>query len=177
MRVSFHTLGCRLNQAETALAADDLSRHGFQIVAWGEAADILVINSCAVTGVASQKTRQAVRAARRRFPNAYIVLMGCDANVDAWSSDGPDLVVPHPAPAPLSALLPACPSHGGGPLFAEKGAAVDDFSIGGAARFADRTRANLKIQDGCSFFCSYCIVPYSRGPARSRERSDILREG
>ncbi len=176
MRVSFHTLGCRLNQAETALAADDLSRHGFQIVTWGEEADILVINSCAVTGVASQKTRQAVRAARRRLPDAYIVLMGCDANVDAWPSDGPDLVVPHPAPAPLSTLLPACPSHGDGPLFAEKGASVDDFSIGGAARFADRTRANLKIQDGCSFFCSYCIVPYSRGPARSREHGDVLRE-
>lgn len=176
MRVSFHTLGCRLNQAETALAADDLSRHGHQIVPWGDEAEIVVINSCAVTGVASQKTRQAVRAARRRFPNAFLVLMGCDANVDDWSSDGPDLVVPHPAPAPLSTLLPLCPSHGEGVHFTEKGAHLDDFIIDGAARFADRTRANLKIQDGCSFFCSYCIVPYSRGPARSRERNDVLRE-
>ena len=176
MRVSFHTLGCRLNQAETALAADDLSRHGFQVVAWGEVADILVINSCAVTGVASQKTRQAVRAVRRKFPNAYIVLMGCDANVDEWPSDGPDLVVPHPVPAPLSSLLPPQPTHGDRQLFSQKGDAFDDFTIDGAARFADRTRANLKIQDGCSFFCSYCIVPYSRGPARSRDCGDVLRE-
>ena len=176
MRVSFHTLGCRLNQAETALAADDLSRHGFQVVTWGEEADILIINSCAVTGVASQKTRQAYRAARRKFPNAFIVLMGCDAKVDDWSSDGPDLVVPHPAPAPLSALLPSYPLHSNGLRLIDAGIPSDDFAIDGAARFADRTRANLKIQDGCSFFCSYCIVPYARGPARSRERSDVLRE-
>ena len=102
--------------------------------------------------------------------------MGCDANVDDWSADAPDLVVPHPAHAPLSALLPALPSHDSSIAFMEPGNPMDGFTIDGAARFADRTRANLKIQDGCSFFCSYCIVPYSRGPARSRDRDDVLRE-
>ena len=176
MRASFHTLGCRLNQAETALAADDLSRNGYEIVPWGEAADVLVINSCAVTGVASQKTRQAYRAARRKFPDAFIVLMGCDANVDDWPDDGPDLIVPHPAPAPLSILIPPSFSESSEKIYMEPGTPLDDFTIEGAARFAGRTRANLKIQDGCSFFCSYCIVPYTRGPARSREREDVLRE-
>lgn len=176
MRVSFHTLGCRLNQAETALAADDLSSHGYQVVSWGEDAEILVINSCAVTGAASQKTRQALRAARRKHPSAYIVLMGCDALVDEWSENGPDLVVPHPMTAPLSSLIPADAVHVAQARIAERGEENDDFTICGAARFADRTRANLKIQDGCSFFCSYCIVPYSRGPARSREVQDVLRE-
>ncbi len=170
MRVSFHTLGCRLNQAETALAADDLSRHGWEVVPWLSDADVLVINSCAVTGEASRKTRQAVSAARRRFPGAVIVVMGCDANVDDWTGKA-GLVAPHPMTRPLSELLSeklpfhACPGKEG-----------DGFRIEGAARFAERTRANLKVQDGCNFFCSYCIVPHSRGRARSRALDDVLRE-
>ncbi len=170
MRASFHTLGCRLNQAETALAADDLSRHGWEIVPWPSEAEVLVINSCAVTGAASQKTRQAVSLARRRCPNAIIVVMGCDAKVDDWEGKA-DLIVPHPMTQPLSQLLglqlPAAITPG------DEG---NGFRLEGAARFAERTRANLKVQDGCNFFCSYCIVPYARGRARSRALDDVLRE-
>ena len=170
MRVSFHTLGCRLNQAETALAADDMARHGWDIVPWPGEAEVLVINSCAVTGAASQKTRQAVSLARRRCPDAVIVVMGCDAKLDDWEGKA-DLVAPHPMTRPLSELLglqlPAAVTPG------EEG---DGFRLEGAARFAERTRANLKIQDGCNFFCSYCIVPYARGRARSRAVDDVLRE-
>ena len=78
---SIHTLGCRLNQADSATVAGDLTAHGYQSIPWGEPSDIAIINSCAVTGVASQKTRQAVRAARKRLPNAFIVLIGCEATV------------------------------------------------------------------------------------------------
>ena len=170
MRVSFHTLGCRLNQAETALAADDMARHGWEVLPWPAEADVLVINSCAVTGTASQKTRQAVRAARRRCPDAVIVVMGCDAKVDDWDASV-DLVVPHPMTSPLSQLLQECL-----PAVVPPGKEGDGFRIEGAARFSERTRANLKIQDGCNFFCSYCIVPYSRGRARSRALDDVLRE-
>ena len=87
-RVSFYTLGCRLNQADTGHVADDLQRHGYELVPWGEASELLVVNSCAVTGTASQKTRQVLRQARRRFPDAFLVLMGCDATVDltTWSA-------------------------------------------------------------------------------------------
>ncbi len=167
-RVSFHTLGCRLNQAETARAANDLAANGYSIVPFGADAEIVVINSCAVTGTASQKTRQAVRMARRRHPDAFIVLMGCDAKVDsmAWEDSGVDLVVPHPADRPLSRLLEGLCIHGEATSFAPCGDAKDDFSLEGEASFNERTRANLKVQDGCSFFCSYCIVPYARSPAR-----------
>lgn len=173
--VSFHTLGCRLNQSESASVADDLVRHGYEIVEYGKPCDVAVINTCAVTGVASQKSRQAVRLARRRLPGACIVVLGCDASVDAeaWKSCGVDLVAPHPLKRPLSELLSASRGE-----FAsvEPGLIEDDFRLPGCAGESGRTRANLKVQDGCSFFCTYCIVPYSRGPARSRELKDVLRE-
>ena len=177
--VAFYTLGCRLNQAETGLAAADLSDHGFTLVAWGQPAELLVINSCAVTAAAAQKTRQAVRAARRKWPQAFIVVVGCGVTVDreAWlTEDGPDLVVPNPPPAPLSALLPAALQPGGPAVCVPPGEPLDGFTIPGAGVFGERTRANLKIQDGCDFFCSYCIVPFTRGRSRSRDAGDVLRE-
>ncbi len=176
--VAFHTLGCRLNQAETAKAADDLARHGYAIVEWGQPADVLVINSCAVTGVASQKTRQAVRQARRQHPGAFLVLMGCDAKIDAaaWSADGPDLVLPHPRTAPLSELIPQDLARPQAATLLDSAPAQDGFTEAGAARFAERTRANLKVQDGCNFWCTYCVIPQTRGRARSRDLQDTLRE-
>ena len=103
---SIHTLGCRLNQADSATVAGDLTAHGYQSVPWGEPSDIVIINSCAVTGIASQKSRQAVRAARKRLPDAFVVLMGCEATVaDAEKYPEVDLIVPNPKPAPLSKLL------------------------------------------------------------------------
>lgn len=178
MKAAFQTLGCRLNQAETALVSDDLSSHGYEIIPWGSNADILVINSCAVTATASQKTRQAVHTARLHNPDAYIVLMGCDAKVDAdkWAANGPDMVVPHPMTTPLSSLLAEHFKQAARPLAIPAGIEEDNFTIPGAARFSGRTRANLKVQDGCDFYCSYCIVPYTRGHARSRDINDVLRE-
>ena len=169
---SFHTLGCRLNQSESASVADDLIRHGYEIVEYGKPCDVVVINTCAVTGVASQKSRQAVRLARRTHPDARLVVMGCDASVDAasWKACGVDILLPHPVTESLSSLLAAGASQ------PEPASLPDDFRLPGCAGGSDRTRANLKIQDGCDFFCTYCIVPYARGPARSRDRADVLRE-
>ena len=177
MNASFHTLGCRLNQADSAAVADDLARHGFTIVPFGEPSDIVVINSCSVTSTASQKTRQALRNARKHQPDAFIVLMGCDATVaDAASFPDADMIVPNPRPAPLSQLLPSPLARPKSQLRPTAGEADDDFTCEGTGLFAEKTRANLKVQEGCDFFCTYCIVPYSRGPARSRNLEDVLRE-
>ena len=157
---------------------DDLLRHDYRQVPWGESAELLVINSCAVTGTASQKTRQIVRQARRRHPEAYLVLMGCDATVDrgAWEQEGPDLVLPHPLTRPLSECLPEQLSAGSGVSISQPGEAVEGFFLSGVALDTERTRANLKIQDGCDFRCSYCVIPSVRGPSRSRDSQDVLRE-
>lgn len=180
-RASLYTLGCRLNQADTGLMADDLRRHGYEIVPWGQEADLLVVNGCAVTGSATQKTGQSVRAARRRFPEAFIVLAGCpvDVGTEEWERQtAADLLLANPGKTKLTAALPESltrPDHPTVPL-CSPGEKNEGFSEDGCGYYPERTRANLKIQEGCDLSCSYCIVPKARGPARSRQWNDVLRE-
>ena len=182
-RASLHTLGCRLNQADSARLAADLLANGFELVPWGEPAELLVINSCAVTGVAAQKTRQTLSQARKRNPNAYIILCGCAATDPELTSSptahAADLLLPNPKPNSLIPFLPNELKHISGTpagLDAKVSALHEGFTLPGTGVFPERTRANLKIQDGCNFRCTYCIVPQMRGPARSRDLDDILRE-
>ncbi len=186
--VHFITFGCRLNQAETAHAADALQRGGFVISSEEDEADIIIVNGCAVTGTASQKTRQALHSLRKRHPDAIIVLMGCNTPDDrkkALEEGFVDLILSHSQENDICAFIrqaledratgqggaleedcsPNCPDN-----------SLHDFSLEGSARFAERTRANLKIQDGCDCFCTYCIVPYTRGLPRNRDFEDTLRE-
>lgn len=181
-RVSFHTLGCRLNQADSALLAADMASHGYEVVPWGEAADVIVINSCAVTGAASQKSRQVVSAARRSHPDAFLVVCGCAAT-DPLLLQGSgavlaDMLLPNPKPRSLAALLPGNPVHTEHQAVSPHQSVphCEGFEIPGVGFYPERTRANLKVQDGCSFGCTYCIVPQVRGPARSRAVEDVLRE-
>ncbi|NLF93607.1 MAG: tRNA (N(6)-L-threonylcarbamoyladenosine(37)-C(2))-methylthiotransferase MtaB [Oligosphaeraceae bacterium] len=175
------TFGCRLNQADTALLADELRQGGFTIVPWGSPADLQIINSCSVTGTASQKSRQAVHQARKISPQSFIIIAGCDASAEAalWAADcDVDLVLPNPKPAALLPLLPAELRHSAA-VQSKLVPAVplrEDFRHPGTGYFFDRTRANLKIQEGCDFYCSYCLVPSTRGRAYSRNLDDILRE-
>ena len=178
---AIYTSGCRLNQADSALLADSLHQHGFRAVTWGIPADILIINSCAVTAVASQKTRQLVHATRRRAPSAFIILLGCDVVADGerWAQNPDiDLLISNPKPDSLYDLLPVPLLRSPAPAqrWLKQSPLQEDFTISGTGYYPERTRANLKIQEGCDFFCSYCIVPYTRGRARSRNLDDILRE-
>jgi len=182
-RAAVFTLGCRLNQADTALLCDDLQRHGYRIVPWGGTAELLVVNSCTVTAEAAAKTRKAVHSARRRNPEAYVVVVGCDAELDpdAWLADGSaDLVVGTLGKTRLSHLLPTDLARPGRAARYESrlpaAGRLGPFAETGAGFHPSRTRANLKIQEGCDFACSYCIVPRVRGPARSRQWADTLRE-
>jgi threonylcarbamoyladenosine tRNA methylthiotransferase MtaB len=179
------TFGCRLNQADEALLAGRLAAAGYRLVsARGAAApDLIVVNTCAVTAAAAQKSRQAARALRRQHPDAMIVAVGCgpQAEPERWADGSVDLAVDNPAkldlpdrvakfagrsgpetPDPASALREP-PS---GPIFREQAAAL----------FPRRTRASLKIQEGCNGACTYCIVPRARGPERSRDRHEIAAE-
>ena len=181
LRASLHTLGCRLNQTDTGLMADDLRRHGYEVVPWGQEAELLVVNGCSVTGSATQKTGQCVRAARRRFPDAFIVLAGCPVDVGREGGgleSGADVLLPNAVKTKISAALPeilARTGHLVGGVDSPAGKS-DGFTEDGCGYYPERTRANVKIQEGCDFSCSYCIVPKARGPARSREWNDVLRE-
>ena len=183
-RAAVFTLGCRLNQTETGLICDDLARHGYTLVRWDQPADLLVINGCTVTAESAAKTRKVAHSARRRCPDAFIAVVGCAPEMDpaAWAADASvDLVLGNVVKERLSEWLPAglqrpaCPTVqvGQGPC---RGQPVTTFTEPGVGRFHERTRAHLKVQEGCDFFCSYCIVPHVRGPARSRRWEDALRE-
>jgi len=193
-RASIHTLGCRLNQADSALIVDALQQDCFELVPWGEPAELLIINSCTVTATADQKTRQAVRRARRRCPQAFIVVVGCGVDTGAFQTpmpDAPDLLIANADKHRLHQLLPpfliaptaaAATTPAAVPDTAASGAEVGandstaTFTLPGKGLYPQRTRANLKIQEGCDFFCSYCIVPHARGNPRSRAWHDVLRE-
>ena len=179
MRASFHTLGCRLNQAETASISATFVNRGYRIVDYGADTDVCVINTCSVTEGAEAKCRQAVRAVLRRSPNAYVVVTGCYAQVGKEALqgiDGLDLIVGTAHKMQVVDLIDAPQKEAAPRVVHTTKIARDDFSLDVIGNYSDHTRANLKIQDGCNFACAFCIIPFSRGGARSRKFPDILRE-
>jgi threonylcarbamoyladenosine tRNA methylthiotransferase MtaB len=180
-RASLHTLGCRLNQAETSILGEGLRRKGFELVEFGQPTDLLVLNTCAVTEDAERTSRYLIRKTLKHSPHAFIAVTGCYAQtgMEALQQQaGIDLIVGHQFKLDLPAYLPAAHELRKRPA-AEvrhtKTMARGDFDL---PQFAepDSTRALLKIQDGCSAMCSFCIIPFARGHERSRKLEDLMRE-
>ncbi|MEE8304205.1 MAG: tRNA (N(6)-L-threonylcarbamoyladenosine(37)-C(2))-methylthiotransferase MtaB [Candidatus Tectomicrobia bacterium] len=179
LRVSFHTLGCRLNQAETATISSTFAAKGYRIVAASEETDVHVINTCSVTEGAEAKCRHAVRAVLRRSPHAYVVVTGCYAQVGVEALqriDGLDLIVGTEDKMRLAELIDVPEKQGQPQVVHTRKISRDDFTIDVVGDYRGQTRANLKIQDGCNFACAFCIIPFTRGGARSRKLDDIVRE-
>ncbi|TKB93346.1 MAG: tRNA (N(6)-L-threonylcarbamoyladenosine(37)-C(2))-methylthiotransferase MtaB [Nitrospira sp.] len=180
-RASLHTLGCRLNQAETSILGEGLRRKGFDLVEFGQPTDVLVLNTCAVTEDAERTARYLIRKTLKHSPHAFIAVTGCYAQTgieQLKQQAGIDLIVGHQFKLDLPAYLPAIhelkkrlvPD-----IHHTKTMARGDFDLPHFAE-PDSTRALLKIQDGCSAMCSFCIIPFARGHERSRMFDDILRE-
>ena len=180
MRVSFYTLGCKVNQNETGALAQLFEQHGFTVVESGEAADVYVVNSCTVTNFGDQKSRKWLRRAKRENPGAVTVLTGC---------------YPQAFPEEAAAIAEADVVTGSGNrrsiledvmqvVNGERGKVVDirphqkgeAFEELPMDRFADHTRAFVKIEDGCGRQCAYCVIPRARGPVRSRSEQSLLEE-
>lgn len=180
-RASLHTLGCRLNQAETALLADRLQRDGYQIVDYGQPTDLLVLNTCSVTDEAERMCRYEIRRTLRHSPQAFVAVTGCYAQTGLESlrrMPGIDMILGNQYKMSLPAYLPAPSSLRKQPapsLLHTKTLDRDDFTLDGAGGY-DSKRANLKIQDGCNFMCSFCLIPFARGHERSRRWDDTIRE-
>ncbi len=176
MKAQIVTLGCRLNAADSALLTGRLTQAGYQVLDPDnirEIPDLAVVNSCAVTAEAVRKSRQTVRHLRRMWKNARIVVTGCAAGLgeDVWSArDGADAVLPGTAKRDLAVLAGEKPFAG----MRSPEAGKDVFREKALGEFPFRSRAFIKIQEGCDNFCTYCIVPFVRGRARSRAFDEVL---
>jgi len=176
--VAFETLGCRLNQAETANLHRSFLDRGYTIESDSASADLCVINTCALTSQAASKCRNKIRSIIRKNPDVCIAAVGCYAQTDyevLKNIEGIDYIVGTADKLRLADIIPE-PAKLPQPQVIRERVQREQFSIEGSGYYPSHTRANIKIQEGCNFVCSFCIIPTSRGPARSRDFDDILRE-
>ncbi len=176
--VAFETLGCRLNQAETAVFTRQFLGKGYRLADDCADADLCIVNTCTLTHHATSKCRRLIRSIIRRNPGACVAAVGCysQTSVDELKTiEGLDYIVGTADKMRLTEIIPE-PKKLDEPLVVHQPAAREHFTIDAVGYYPAHTRANLKVQEGCSFACSFCIVPKSRGPARSRDFDDIVRE-
>lgn len=178
MYIKFITLGCKTNLYESDAMAEMFKASGHTIAEKSQAADVYVINTCTVTGTGAQKSRQHIRKAIKENPNAVIIVTGCYAQTEAdkvAAIEGVDIVVGNNKKSEIVHLAENA-------VKGKKQCLTDDilkehcFEELTVTKGQSRVRANIKIQDGCSNFCTYCIIPYARGPVRSRNIENIVKE-
>ena len=177
-RVSLHTLGCKLNQTETATIGRQFEREGYELVGFGEPSDVVVLNTCSVTDRADRECRQLLRRVRRTSPDAFVAVVGCYAQLrpdEIASIPGVNLVAGTAEKFDL--LRHVASGKGPGPAtilrsdrrtFTEAVSATSDG--------LERTRAFLKVQDGCDYTCAFCTIPLARGASRSVPRQTVINE-
>ena len=180
-KVAVHTIGCRLNQSETAVLVDRLKSIGYERVEFGNPTDLLVLNTCSVTEGAEVDCRRAIRRTLRHSPQAFVAVTGCYAQTGIQAIQkipGVDLVLGNQFKMNLPDYVRPETMTGKNliPTVIHTGSIDrEDFSHVGVGDYIT-TRANLKIQDGCNFMCSFCLIPFARGKERSREFDDAVRE-
>ena len=178
--VALHNLGCKVNEYEIEIMQQNVQKGGWKIVDFAQKADIYVINTCSVTNIADRKSRQMIHRARKMNSDAVIVATGCYAQTDtegAMADDAIDIVIGNNRKTELVDIIKEYMSQ------KEKVCVVDDLSVHSVYEnctlegYDDRRiRVDIKIQDGCNQFCSYCKIPYARGRVRSRDMEEIVEE-
>ena len=179
MKAAFYTLGCKVNQYETEYMAEMLKNAGFEIVQPNEHADYYIINSCTVTSTADQKTRQNVRKFKRLHPDSTVILTGCMPQAfpkQAQELEQADIVLSNKNNDDILNLINEYNITHNRTVKIEKHQAGDDFTKCKISHFNERIRAFVKIEDGCDRFCSYCIIPMSRGRVRSKSLDELKEE-
>ena len=174
-KITFYTLGCKTNQYESQAIAEQFAAAGYEVCDERDIADVYFINTCSVTALADRKSRQYIRRAKRRNPKALVIAAGCYPQTklqELAAIDEADIILGN---AEKMNALDYVKS------FSARIADVGNFERGESAGYGvsglrERTRALIKIQDGCDRFCSYCIIPYARGPIRSRSAAEIIKE-
>lgn len=180
-KIAFYTLGCKVNQADTASMENLFLRSGHQLVSFDGEADVYIINTCVVTNTGQRKSRQTIHRAIRKNPNALIVVTGCypqTAAEEVKTIAGVDMIIGNQDRAQIVQLVEERLAHRQTDTLdaVHKLTASTAFEEMAAGDITDKTRAFLKIQEGCNQFCTYCIIPYARGPLRSRSLESIRTE-
>lgn len=180
-KIAFYTLGCKVNQADTASMENLFLRSGHQLVSFDGEADAYIINTCVVTNTGQRKSRQTIHRAIRKNPNALIVVTGCypqTAAEEVKAIAGVDMIIGNQDRAQIVQLVEERLAHRQTDTLdaVHKLTASTAFEEMAAGDITDKTRAFLKIQEGCNQFCTYCIIPYARGPLRSRSLESIRTE-
>ena len=178
MKVSFYTLGCKVNLYESEVIMNMFKKKGYEIVDFDSTSDIVIINTCTVTNTSDKKSRNIIRQAVKNNPNSVIVVMGCYSQVrseDIKSIPGVNIIIGNSNKSKVVDLVEEYIKN------KENKTIIDNtmktcFEPMELDSFETKTRAFVKIQDGCNNFCSYCIIPYSRGNIRSKEKEDVIKE-
>ncbi len=179
MKVKFYTLGCKVNQYESQAIGESLKKRGYEIAEAKDSADVVIVNSCTVTAESDRKTRQAVRRFKRQNPHGIVVLTGCmpQAYPDkAKELLEADIVLGNKNNKDLPDILGNYIKFGSRAFEVKDHKTGDRFHGDTITAFEERTRAYVKIQDGCNRFCSYCVIPYARGRVRSKPLDELKAE-
>lgn len=174
MTVAVYTLGCKVNIYESEFVISLLKKNNYDVVDFNEKADIYIINTCSVTNESDKKNRKIINEAKRKNSDAIIVVMGCYSQVNPESIDA-DIVIGNKDKSKIIELLNECIKS------KEKIKKVydirkTDFETMSIDKFENHTRAFVKIQEGCNAFCSYCIIPFTRGGLRSKDEDEAVKE-
>lgn len=179
MKAAFYTLGCKVNQYESQAMAQRLEENGFVICDADEEADVYIINSCTVTAESDRKTRQAVRRFKKLHPDSIVLLTGCMPQAFPKAGeelDSADIVIGNKSNHLIDKYIMQYINSGGRIVAVEQHKSGESFNGDVISSFRERTRANVKIEDGCNRFCSYCIIPYARGRVRSKPLEELKKE-
>ncbi len=176
-KVALHTLGCKLNFSETSTMGNQFLSRGYKIVEQKEESDIFVLNTCTVTENAEKECRQIVRSVLRKNPEAFIIVTGCYAQLrpqEIATIEGVDLVLGSNEKFKLFSLIDNFQKKELTCIYTTPTEKLIDFGPAYSTEADDRTRAFLKIQDGCDYKCSFCTIPLARGASRSMEPKEVL---
>ncbi len=180
-KIAFYTLGCKVNQADTASMEGIFRAAGYAVVPFGEPADVYLVNTCVVTNTGQRKSRQIINRAVRHNPLSLVVVTGCypqTAPEEVRAISGVDVIIGNQERARIVELVNAALEHKQTEILDNVQQMTVDtkFEELGVGTETDKTRAFLKIQEGCNQYCTYCIIPFARGPLRSRSLASIREE-
>lgn len=179
MKVAFSTLGCRVNVYESEAMAEKFIREGYEVVEANEVADVYVINTCTVTNMGDKKSRQIISRARRLNENSIIAVVGCYSQIapkEVSEIPGVDVVLGTRNKGDVVYYVNKAKEEGKSQVHVEGVLKNKKFEELNIEEYQDKTRAFLKIQDGCNRFCTYCIIPYSRGSVCSKDPEKVMEE-